>query len=312
MVTLKEIAAAAGVHVSTASAALNPAKGNTRVGEDARARVLAAARRLGYVPNESARRLRTGTSNAVGFLGGDFRNPFFAELAAALEKSLAQHGLQLFVSHVAQMRPEAFDDAISVLSRQGMRSIICWEESVVRKPKVATPLFSVGFSLRPRPGIWLDLAGAITLAVRGMKDRGFRQLGFYAPGRQEESPSVRDRAELFLQACKKLRLPRPVQVFHEGESWDFAAASAGVSEALETGAEAWISFNDVAALALLAQIPDVSRVVCFDGTSQTRSWPGQPPCLDLRIDELAVNLADLITGAAPAKAQKWLQARWVS
>lgn len=56
MSTLKDVAAEAGVHVSTASAVLNAAAGNTRVSVETKERVLAAAKKLAYTPNESARR----------------------------------------------------------------------------------------------------------------------------------------------------------------------------------------------------------------------------------------------------------------
>ena len=68
MANLRTVAAAAGVHVATASAVLNPAGGNTRVSVETRMRVLAIAKRLSYIPNETARRLRTGRSNVVAFL----------------------------------------------------------------------------------------------------------------------------------------------------------------------------------------------------------------------------------------------------
>jgi LacI family transcriptional regulator len=69
---------------------LNRAGGNTRVGEATRKKILRVAERLGYVRNESAQRLRTGKSNTVGFIGGDLRNPFFSELASALEREQAR------------------------------------------------------------------------------------------------------------------------------------------------------------------------------------------------------------------------------
>ncbi len=321
MSTLREIAAAAGVHISTASAALNPSKGNTRVGDEARARVLAAAKRLGYVPNESARRLRTGTSRAVAFLGGDFRNPFFAQLAAELEKALAREGLHLFVAHVAKMQRQALDEAIASLSRQGVHSVICWEESLDpprRETNLSARIVSVGFTVKRRPGVWIDFEWAIDLAVGGMKQRGYRKLGFFGPGLREESPSVRARSEAFVEACKRLRLPRPVVAFHEGESWDSRAASAGAPRVLadHPQVEAWIGFNDVASLALLAHSPKaaVPRIVCFDGTVQVRSWPGHPPCLDLRLDEMADRLVRAITrkaDALPSGSSEWIKARWV-
>ena len=64
-VTLRDVAARAGVHPATASRALNP---ETRllVKEDTARRVLEAAEQLGYHPNPVARSLRTRRSTRWG------------------------------------------------------------------------------------------------------------------------------------------------------------------------------------------------------------------------------------------------------
>ena len=65
--TLADVAAAAGVSLSTASLAFS---GNKPVSEPTRARVLAAASSLGYSgPNPLARNLRQGRSGVVGAAG---------------------------------------------------------------------------------------------------------------------------------------------------------------------------------------------------------------------------------------------------
>src|SRR6266567_3863716 len=66
-VTLKDVAALAGVHPATASRALND---ETRllVRRETAERVLAAADSLGYRPNTVARSLRTRRSHTVGVL----------------------------------------------------------------------------------------------------------------------------------------------------------------------------------------------------------------------------------------------------
>jgi LacI family transcriptional regulator len=90
-VTLRDVAARAGVHPATASRALNP---ETRllVREDTARRVLEAAEVLGYHPNPVARSLRTRRSNTVGVLIPDLTNPLFPPIVRALEDRLAAAG----------------------------------------------------------------------------------------------------------------------------------------------------------------------------------------------------------------------------
>ncbi len=89
--TLRDVAAAAGVHPATASRALNP---ETRllVSEETARRVSEAAGRLGYRPNPVARSLRTRRSNTIGVLIPDLNNPLFPPIVRGLEDRLAEHG----------------------------------------------------------------------------------------------------------------------------------------------------------------------------------------------------------------------------
>jgi len=58
LVTIKDIAQAANVSITTASLILNNKEGAIRISEPTKQRVIEAARKLGYVPNLSARQLR--------------------------------------------------------------------------------------------------------------------------------------------------------------------------------------------------------------------------------------------------------------
>src|SRR5580658_9571701 len=89
--TLRDVAAAAGVHPATASRALNP---ETRllVSEETARRVTAVAAEMGYRPNPVARSLRTRRSHTVGVLIPDLNNPIFPPIVRGLEDKLAAAG----------------------------------------------------------------------------------------------------------------------------------------------------------------------------------------------------------------------------
>ncbi|GAB6858765.1 LacI family DNA-binding transcriptional regulator [Microbacterium xylanilyticum] len=73
--TVAEVAAEAGVGKATAARTL----GNYgAVSPAARARVLAAAEKLGYRPNSLARSMTTGITQTIGVIVADVSNPFFA------------------------------------------------------------------------------------------------------------------------------------------------------------------------------------------------------------------------------------------
>jgi LacI family transcriptional regulator len=89
--TLRDVAAAAGVHPATASRALNPETRLLVSGETAK-RVVAAAAKLGYRPNPVARSLRTRRSHTVGVLIPDLTNPIFPPIVRGLEDTLTAAG----------------------------------------------------------------------------------------------------------------------------------------------------------------------------------------------------------------------------
>ncbi|MBD7918269.1 LacI family DNA-binding transcriptional regulator [Cellulomonas sp. Sa3CUA2] len=94
--TLADVAASAGVSVSTASLAFS---GSGPIADATRSRVLAAARSLGYAgPNPLGRQLRRGRSGIVGVIMGDvlrraFRDPVAVQVLDGLTGTLGPLGL---------------------------------------------------------------------------------------------------------------------------------------------------------------------------------------------------------------------------
>ncbi|RIJ76708.1 LacI family transcriptional regulator [Nakamurella silvestris] len=95
--TLEVVAALAGVSRATASRVLS---GTGRSSSQAQEAVLAAAEKLGYVPNLAARSLVTRRSDAVAFVVAEdertfFADPFFPTLLQGAQEVVADRGLQL-------------------------------------------------------------------------------------------------------------------------------------------------------------------------------------------------------------------------
>ena len=58
-----------------------------------------AAHLLGYLPNNAARTLASGTSNLIGFVAGDIEDCFFASLSRGLADLFEEHGYTLIVAN---------------------------------------------------------------------------------------------------------------------------------------------------------------------------------------------------------------------
>lgn len=106
-VTLKDIATKLGLSITTVSRAL---AGYGDVAQSTRQRVLQAAAEMGYVPDATARRLRKGRTDTIGFViptsGPRFSDPYFSELLAGIGNEAGRHNYDLLVSTRAPDTPE--------------------------------------------------------------------------------------------------------------------------------------------------------------------------------------------------------------
>ena len=86
--SLKDVAKEADVSSATVSRYLN---GTLELPDRTRARIDAAVGKLKYQPNPHARRLSLGKSDTIALILPDIANPFFAKLAASIERAAATY-----------------------------------------------------------------------------------------------------------------------------------------------------------------------------------------------------------------------------
>lgn len=95
MVKMSDVAAVAGVSVTTVSHVLN----NTRpVSDELRQRVMHAVTASGYTTNGVARALATKNTMLIGVVMSFLSNPFFAPLVSSIEKTARRHGYTLLLT----------------------------------------------------------------------------------------------------------------------------------------------------------------------------------------------------------------------
>jgi len=91
-VSIKDIANEVGVSTTTVSFVLNGKAKEKRISDDLKDEILRIASRLNYRPNQIARGLRTGQTHTLGLIIEDISNPFFANLAKAVEEEADKFG----------------------------------------------------------------------------------------------------------------------------------------------------------------------------------------------------------------------------
>lgn len=120
MATLSDVAEAAGVSPTAVSRYLN---NRIDLPQATRDRIDAAIAKLNYRPNLLAKRLSTGKTEAISLVTPEIANPFFAELAAAIEAEAQRHGYAVYMSSTQGDRAREID-AIQRLQDQHVDGLI--------------------------------------------------------------------------------------------------------------------------------------------------------------------------------------------
>ncbi|HUA22914.1 MAG TPA: LacI family DNA-binding transcriptional regulator [Steroidobacteraceae bacterium] len=148
MATIKDLAAKVGVSVATVSNVLND---KPNVGATVRQKVLRAAKELGYRPHRAAQAMRKGRTRAIGLVLPDLTNPFFPQLAQAVESTARNLGLLVCLID-SQGCAEGETDGLTLLSQHGVDGIIWCPVG----PHVPAPLRTLQKPVvlidRPKPG----------------------------------------------------------------------------------------------------------------------------------------------------------------
>lgn len=187
---IRQLAEHLNISIGTVSRALN---GRPDVNDETRRRVLEAAAELGYVPDQSGRSLRQGTTNAVGFMmesGVDTSgNPdnFFFGVFDGVQTVLSRHHLDLVVllcatdedptQYLRRMVARRLVDALIISATHRKDSRI----ELLNKARI--PFIALGRTGTPGDHPWIDLdfEGVAHQAVDRLVAKGHRRIAVAVP-----------------------------------------------------------------------------------------------------------------------------------
>jgi LacI family transcriptional regulator len=183
---MRAVAEEVGVSTATVSRALNSPD---RVSPELRERVMAAAARLGYRPNQVARSLRTQRTRTLGVVIPTITNPYFADAVRAMQDVASAHGYTLLIAN-SDHQPAKEDAALSTLRDHRVDGIILVSTSRAPAPPAglkalldsATPVVVVDRALPylDASRVLVDTRGGARLAVQHLVQRGRRRIAFIA------------------------------------------------------------------------------------------------------------------------------------
>jgi LacI family transcriptional regulator len=305
-VTLSDVATRAGVHVTTASRALNPAS-RLLVNVATAQRVDRAAAELGYSPNALARGLRTQRSSTVGVLIPDLNNPLFPPMIRGIEAVLVAEGISTVIANTdndATKEQQAFE---TLLSRQVDGFIFATAKRVdpfLRRAQVAGVRGVLISRATEEPlfrSVLADDDSGIAQILEHLHGQGHRSIAHIAG--PENTSAGFERARAFRSACQEYGLSVESCPVAWGEAFSVGAGRASMATLLERspGFTAVVAGNDLMAVGVMRELqrnglrcPEDISVVGFNDTLLSADVGPGLTTVSVPLHEIGMQAARLI------------------
>jgi LacI family transcriptional regulator len=114
-ITIRQVAAAAQVSLSTVSRAL---RNDPKANKETRDRILKIADELNYYPDSLAKGLRQNKTNTIGIIFNDLNNPFYSEILSVIGERLNKTNYSMLISYSHYDPAQERANIISMLSKR--------------------------------------------------------------------------------------------------------------------------------------------------------------------------------------------------
>jgi LacI family transcriptional regulator len=271
-VSLRDVAAAAGVSAGTASYALN---GSPLVRPETRERVVAAARRLDYVPDRNATRLRRGRSEciAIGYTDRSreiSNGDFYGLVVRGITERLEENG---YTMRFVRLDTEASGASSWIGSGRYLNGfdidgllVLNWQDPALmdRLRGLRVPLVAVDASgaYPDVPSVDSDDRGGVASAIDYLVGLGHRRIALL--NGTLDFPFEREMLAGYLDACERHGLLIEPRLMRTAE-WSVAGGRAAMAEMVGGGAPtAVLAVDDLIAAGVIQAIHDAGLRVPAD------------------------------------------------
>lgn len=225
MVTITDIARECGVSRATVSKALN---GAPDIASHTAARIREAAKKLGYLPNATARALKMGRSYNIGVLfsdatGGGISHEYFSRILESVKAEAERLGYDItFISKDLGTMEMDFYEHAKYRSCDGVfiASADFTDPAVIRLATSDIPVVTLDYSFDSRSSILSDNVRGMEALVRYVYENGHRKLAFI---HGEMTSVTHKRLASFRKTCTALGVAVPPEyvkqaVYHDPRS----------------------------------------------------------------------------------------------
>lgn len=269
-VSIRDVAAKAGVSTATVSHVLNGTRSSK---PETRQRVLDAIQELGYSQNQAGRDLARGRSSLLGLIISDIRNPFFPEVTAAFQEQALLNNMDALVLNTNYDAHRTLNSVkrlmglqvpgVAVLTSQIDPAIV----DMLAQHNVAAVYLDLGRVDTSISNIVLDYEHGIVEALEHLTRLGHRRIAYI--GGPVHLHSAQRRKDAFLESAVQMGLEAPATIDADftvkGGYFACAKLLAG------SAPTAIVAGNDLTAIGVLhraydggLRVPDDLSVVGFD------------------------------------------------
>jgi LacI family transcriptional regulator len=301
-VTIKTIAAAAGVHPSTVSRALR-ADGEGRVGDKTVKRIRELADSLGYEPNPWARSLRTRQSHTLGLVLPRLTE-FLARMFEGVEDRAREAGYQAVTASTRDEEAEERRLVRGLIERRVDGLIIATSSAEnalldeLRARHVPFQLMNRTSGSHPCVSADDELGGY--LATKHLLAHGHSRVAFIAGPRRFSTPTMRMRG--YVRAHSDEGVPVDEKLIVESGFDAFAGlASASVLLSRSNRPTAIFTVNDAVAIGVLAaardlglRVPRDLAVVGYNDNELSQMLPVPLSTVAIPLEEMGRMAVDLL------------------
>lgn len=300
-VTIRDVAAAAGVSTATVSNVLNK---TGKVGRSTHLLVLSAVRRLGYIPDVHARHLARHDRRTLGIIVSDIENPFFPEVIKGFEQRAAQLGYDAILSDTNYDLRRTRQAAERMMEHKVRGVAIMTSEISLRlihelaRRRIAVTFLDLAPVREYMSNLRIDYASGVEQIVQYLYQHGHRRIAFVSGRAGLKSNVVR--LEAYQQCMRDLQLP-PGPIFPGDLRFEGGLAAGLAIAKLTPRPTAVMAVNDLTAVGVIkgllragCRVPQDVSVTGFDKTRLADYSNPSITTVDIHRDVLGKMAADAL------------------
>jgi len=265
--TLKDVAKKAGVSVSTVSFVIN---NNSSISTAVRKKVQKIIEDIGYIPNSSAQNMRTGKSMTIGLILPDLANPFFPELAQAVENTAREHGYSTVLID-CDLNKSIEEESIDRLCKWGVDGIVWFpvsQEDTTSALQSSVPITVVDRQLKNYDTVVPNHFQGGVLQAEHLLNFGHERIGMISGPLSVDN--MKDRRDSFIETVSG----KAKMIWEIENPFSMTIDSKVKEKILEGGVTAIVAGNDIIAIGAMeilkqagVKVPQDVSVIGFDNIS---------------------------------------------